>query len=501
MARMAVMFASLVVPAAVPASVEAQGARPSSSSLVGTFKWHACHRRYLCGSLLVPLDYAHPDTSGSIKLAVAERPAVTRPALADVFLNPGGPGVSGVDWVVGNPFPPSFDPFNVITWDPRGVGRSDPVECLNAAGVRADLASDPAPATAPEMAAALAWTRHFAASCVKNTSKSLLAHVSTLDTARDLDRLRAALGLAQLNYMGGSYGTYLGERYLELFPERVRAMVLDGVVDPALTFKAWAGGQVAGYRNAERTFFAWCRRSWECKLVLPRPQHEFDQLFTELAAGTPVWANEPASMGGKQLLTLGLVVNALWGLLAAPWAWPEAARGISDALTGDGSTLAGAALGTSSSFDNADAAIEAITCSDQPFPNSLSSFEELAAQLGGVEPNLGPANSWRGADCPFLPIKPTGMGGPVHVSRLSATVLVIGATGDPATPYGWAKAVAGQLGRHARLLTRSGPGHTSYPFSACVDNWMALYLRNLTLPPNGTVCSTDSSVFGWTGEV
>ncbi len=194
------MFASLVVPAALPAAVEAQRARPSSSSLVGTFKWHACHRRYLCGSLLVPLDYAHPDTSGSLKLAVVERPAVerpvTQPARADVFLNPGGPGVSGVDWVVGNPFPASFDPFNVITWDPRGVGRSDPVECLNAAGVRADLATDPSPATAPEMAAALAWTRHFGASCVKNTPKSVLAQVSTLDTARDMDRLRAALGLA-----------------------------------------------------------------------------------------------------------------------------------------------------------------------------------------------------------------------------------------------------------------------------------------------------------------
>ena len=162
------MFASLVVPAAVPASVEAQGPGPSSSSLVGTFKWHACHRRYLCGSLLVPLDYAHPGTSGSIKLAVVERPAVTRPALADVFLNPGGPGVWG-GLGRGQSLPSLLRPVQRHHMGPAGVGRSDPVECLNAAGVRADLASDPAPATAPEMAAALAWTRHFAASCVKNT--------------------------------------------------------------------------------------------------------------------------------------------------------------------------------------------------------------------------------------------------------------------------------------------------------------------------------------------
>jgi pimeloyl-ACP methyl ester carboxylesterase len=195
----------------------------------------------LCSELAVPIDYAQP-TDGNLNLALVERPATDAPVLGDIVINPGGPGGSGVHYLESQSFyfPAALtDHFNLVSFDPRGVGQSDPVACLGApALVHNVLNFDPDPVTAAQVSTRVSDQKAFARSCAEHTSMTLLENVGTAGTVRDLDRIRAALGQSKLNYLGLSYGTYLGERYDEEYPGHVRAMVLDGVIDPALSSTA-----------------------------------------------------------------------------------------------------------------------------------------------------------------------------------------------------------------------------------------------------------------------
>jgi len=460
-----------------------------------TLHWHACDKSYLCSQLSVPLDYAHPD-GAQIKLAVVERPASGAHPLGDVLMNPGGPGASGVQFIEGYDFPASLStPYNLISWDPRGVGQSEPVQCLTAVAERSMIASNPVPATPSQVAVAVAEAKQFDAACLKNTPMSLLENLSTTDTARDMDQLRAALGLSQLNYLGFSYGTYLGELYAEMYPSNVRAMVLDGVINPALSVTAFDEDQAAGFEADLNDFFAWCPTNKACKYLLPVPRHSLEELMT-LAESNQLDANLGPDMGGTQPLTPGLALTAVVGLLYSDQTWPDLASAIAFGAGGDGSELALDAYAfngmmPNGQFNNLDAANVAISCADRGFAPQLSYYETLAARLKGIASEFGAAEAWSDLNCAYWPVKAPDQASAVQISG-APTVLLIGSTGDPATPYEWAKEVASQLGSHARLLTRVGPGHTGYFYSVCVQHWVALYVANLELPPQRTTCPSSS---------
>jgi pimeloyl-ACP methyl ester carboxylesterase len=489
------LVAGLVV---VVFSVAGAAAIPASASSSGTshLSWHRCGSHFRCAGLPVPLDYADP-AAGHLSLAIIELPATGAHVIGDLVMNPGGPGGSGLEFLETTSFPPALRAsFNLVSFDPRGIGQSDPVTCEGPPGIRSLIALDPDPSTAAEISTVVQAAKAFDRSCTQHSSMTLLEHVGTRDTVRDLDRIRAALGQAKLDYMGFSYGTYIGELYAQMFPSHVRAMVLDGVVDPALSSTAEVGQQAKAFEVDLGDFLAWCPGNKSCARELPQgARAAYEQLFQGLAAGDRLVAQLKPEYGGTQEVTLGVAETALAGSLYSDQSWPYLASAIAQGLDGNGGLLAALAysfegLMPNGRFANLLAAGTAISCVDRPYPSTITTYEKLAARLAKVAPDFGAADAWSDLGCAYWPVRPEGNVGAIHAEG-SPSILVVGSTGDPATPYPWAQAVARQLD-HAELLTRRGPGHTAYSNSTCIDRWTDRYLETLALPPKNTVCASTT---------
>ncbi|HUB71067.1 MAG TPA: alpha/beta hydrolase [Acidimicrobiales bacterium] len=484
-----VVAGTIVVGAPLPAS----GASPVGGAALD---WHQCARTFRCGSLDVPIDYARPG-AGDLALALVELPATTAHVVGDLVMNPGGPGASGVQFLEMASFPSALRmSFNLVSFDPRGVGESDPVRCTGASGIRSLIALDPAPQTAAQVAVVVKAAKAFDQSCAEHSPSALLEHVGTLDTVRDLDRIRAALGQPKLNYLGFSYGTYLGELYAQDYPSHVRAMVLDGVFDPALSSSELLEQQAVGFESDLKDFFAWCPRDKTCSQELPAgAKTEYQRLFADIAHGDLVVADLPTQYGGTQVVTLGVATTAVLGSLYSDQTWPYLAGAIAQAMGGNGDGLAVLAYAQegmmpNGQFANLIAAGTATSCLDRSYPSGVTAYEELAQQLAKVAPDFGADAAWSDFACAYWPVPSEGRPQVIQ-ARGSPPILVVGSTGDPATPYAWAQAVTHQLAR-AELLTRSGPGHTAYFNSKCIENWVGSYLVTLRLPPAGTVCPSTS---------
>ena len=485
------------------------GPAPSVAPASSHLNWHNCdayHESFLCSELAVPIDYARP-SAGSLKLALIERPATDAPVLGDIVINPGGPGDSGVQYLESESFyfPAELtDHFNLVSFDPRGVGQSDPVACLGAAALVRDVLNfDPDPVTAAQVSTQVSGEKAFARSCAEHTSMALLENVGTADTVRDLDRIRAALGQSKLDYLGLGYGTYLGELYDEQYPGHVRAMVLDGVVDPALPSSAATEQRAQALQGELGDFFAWCdgnslgrlKATWPCRATLPQGTAEaYHQLMSRLADGYRPDDQLPPLDGVAQKVTLGVADLAVLALLPYPAAWQDLAQAVQQALAGYGGALVSAAYGGSGLTadgqlsSNYAAADTAIGCADGIYTSAATADEHLAARLAKTAPDFV-FEAWAGSGCAYWPVKAEQKPAPVHVTG-GRPVLLIGSTGDT-TPYSWAQAVARQLG-NARLLTRDGPGHTAYFNSTCVQTWTDDFFATLTLPPKATVCNSNN---------
>ncbi len=458
--------------------------------------WRPCDRRFRCATLEVPIDYSAP-SRGRLGLAVVELPSTSAHPVGDLVMNPGGPGGSGVSFLEQTPFPAGLrSEFNLVSFDPRGVGESDPVRCVGTAGIRRLIGLDPAPTTPSEVASVVAATKSFVAACAEHTPRLLLENMSSVATVEDMDRLRAALGEAKLNYLGFSYGTYLGELYAERYPTHLRAAVLDGVVDPALSTAEDDRQQGAGFETDLHDFFAWCPHDATCKGLLPGgAAAAYKTLLADLAGGRSIPAQLKPKYGGTVPLTLGVAETAIAGSLYSNQSWPDLAEGLAQALGGDGGLLAAIAysyegLQSNGRFQNQIAAGVATDCLDRPSPVGLSSYERLASELAKSEPDFGASEAWGSLPCAYWPVPPQGRPAPIHAPG-SPDILLVGSTGDPATPYPWAVAVSHQLD-HAELLTRDGPGHTAYFFSTCIDGYVDRYLVTLRMPPMHTTCPSTS---------
>ncbi|MFZ0059797.1 MAG: alpha/beta hydrolase [Acidimicrobiales bacterium] len=474
-------------------------ARVAGHATPATVNWATCrgHATFRCASIPVPIDYAKPSL-GTIDLAVVMLPSTGEHPLGDVFTNPGGPGGSGVDFLEQNAssFPASLRArFNVVSWDPRGVDRSDPVDCVNANGVRKLTQTDPQPSTPAEIALVVKETKAFVADCVAHTSRLLLENVGTRTTIEDLDRLRADLGQAKLDYLGFSYGTYIGEQYAEKYPTHIRAMVLDGALDPALSLTAGDRQQALGFELDLHAFFHWCDANASCHKLLPSgAQVSYDKLFAFFDAGGVISADFKPLYGGVQPVTLGVAELGVISTLYSDQAWPYLGQAIEQGLHRNGDLLAELAyqyegLQPNGTFTNEDEANVAINCVDSPSPRQLSFYERLAKQLAAVAPDFGASEAWGSLTCAYWPIPAQGTPGPIHAPG-TPKILVVGSTGDPATPYAWAKAIAAQLD-NAVLLTRTGTGHTGYFSSSCIRSYVDRYLETLATPAAHTVCPSD----------
>jgi pimeloyl-ACP methyl ester carboxylesterase len=446
--------------------------------------WSSCGTDEQCGTLQVPLDYAQP-TGPTIGLSVirhlAEEPAER---IGSLVIDPGGPGDSGVDDLPSELeilTPTLLDRFDIVELDPRGVDRSDPVSCpSSAADAAAPAPNDPVPQNATQQAALLASDRAYAGDCLTGSGAALLANVGTLDAAKDLEVLRQALGDPQLTYFGHSYGTELGAEYAELYPDRVRALLLDGAIDPALDLLDESAQQAVGFETVLDSFFTWCAGSSACRWRPTGDPTAALVAMTDAAGVTPLAAGDGRTANAQAFYT------GVLDTLYATSSWPALGQALAAASAGNGAPL----LALSASYEGhggsngADAQM-AITCADHPVPTDPASYPAAAAVAARAAPYFGPLFAWGALGCAVWPTAPSGTARAVSDPG-APPALVTGTQGDPATPYAWAEALTTQL--HGTLLTATGDNHVAYYYSSCVRSWDEAYLVDLTLPPAGTVC-------------
>lgn len=450
--------------------------------------WRACNERFECTSVRVPVDWAAPKGT-TVDLAVIRRKA-TGKRLGSLLLNPGGPGVSGVNWVRDSAS--AYDPalqssFDLIGWDPRGIGGSAQLKCLPNDQLDAYVSTDPTPDDATERAELVRSAREFVSGCRLRTG-DLFSHVDTLSTVKDMDVLREVLGDRTLSYFGASYGTFLGAWYAETFPWRAGRLVLDGAVDPSIDTKGYIDGQTMGFARAIQAYLTDCVKQQRCPLR--GTVDDARAQLGELIERSDAQALSTSSTGRP--LTEALLITGIVQGMYSQSLWPRLNEAITQAMQGDGTGLLTLAdlyyqRDSSGRYGEVLQSNGPIYCLDHPETRTIDQIAKDAADLGRRYPPLGEAMGWSAIGCVDWPVKPV-----LRPQRLTAKgaapILVVGSTGDPATPYEWSKSLAGQLAS-GRLLTREGFGHTGYGESECVNRAVDAYLVSGTLPAEGTVCT------------
>ncbi|MFT7840874.1 alpha/beta hydrolase [Saccharothrix sp. BKS2] len=449
------------------------------------------NRRNLeCARLEVPLDYAEPD-GRTIRVGLLRQTA-TGERIGSLLVNPGGPGGSGMTSAASLATTVRSSPlgerFDLVGFDPRGIGASEPrIRCLTDAerdAERLDVDVD----TSPEgIAQTEAENRQYAEKCARTSGEDLLANVGTRDVVRDLDVMRSALGDEKLTYLGYSYGTHIGAEYAQDFPGNVRALVLDGAVDPTQSQVESLIAQGAGFQKSFDAFAAWCARQADC--ALGSDPAGANRAFRDL---TLPLVQRPVPVGDRQLAYNDAITGAIQAMYSEEL-WTALNSGLTELRGGGGEVLM---LLADSYFDR-DAegrygsvtdAFTAINCVDKPAVTDRAVLDDLARRYKEAAPFLDDGQPAAAAldVCAFWPVPPTAEA-PEPVSGLPP-VLVVSTTGDPATPYDAGVSLARELG--GGLLTFEGNQHTVYlQGNGCVDTAGHEYLISLTLPAEGTRCS------------
>lgn len=455
-------------------------------------KWTDCGDAK-CADLTVPVDYTEPGGK-TIKLAIDKVPA-TGDKKGSLVVNPGGPGGSGVDYaaaaasgyVVSKDVRSSYD---VVGFDPRGVQRSAPITCYGDAQMDKYLGEDPTPDDAAEQQQAAKENRAFGDACVKKTG-NLIKHVSTVEVAKDMDVLRAALGDKKLNYLGKSYGTFIGSTYAGLFPKRVGRFVLDGVVPPDITGTQMGLGQAKGFEQATRSYVRDCVAQSNCPLG-----DNLDDGMARIRKFLKQVDAKPLKVTGQGNVTKLTEGWATMGIAEAMYdkgSWSTLTDAFQAAFNGSGDKLMALAdqyaeRDSNGSYSgNIMQVLNAVNCLDRGGSSDLASYRKDAKTFSKVAPTWGPMLAWGGLACGEWPVKATGK--PERITaKGSGPILVVGTTRDPATPYEWSQRLAKELD-NGHLLTYDGDGHTAYEMgSSCVDGVVDAYLVKGAVPAKGKAC-------------
>lgn len=490
-----------------------QGSAPLIAAASSGIVWSACGERLECAKVRVPLDWGHPG-GRKITLAVI-RHLASRPEerIGSLFFNPGGPGNSGVSFVRagGGDLLDAYGQgrFDVVSWDIRGSADvapdrpgpvSTPVRCFENAASQARFWDElSVPTTGSASRRYRRKTAAYARRCGE-LSGSLLRHLANADMARDLDYLRRNVGDRRLNYYGVSYGTFLGETYANMFPRRVRAMAIDGVVDPVPYTRGSEAAVADNTSDSDRVFQEFqslCQSAGPERCALAghgRVAARVETLLRRLRrAPMPAPSADPPGA-----LTYGDVLVELFAQLGHPDAWPQLARELNQAVDGDGSALATASRQFFRAFrasPNGDG-FSGIWCADSPARQGSRAWPKVIDRLTRASRTRGPVLGWWAwAPCASWPARSADpYTGPWNAST-KTPVLVMGIRFDPNTPFANARSVARRFG-NAVLLTQQGYGHGTYTDpSACVDAALGRYLVDLVTPPRGTICPSDRQPF------
>ncbi|MCX2928256.1 alpha/beta hydrolase [Streptomyces sp. NEAU-W12] len=473
---------------ACPAPSTAQGGGDKPEKLPDGTTWQ-------CGTVKVPLDYANPDGK-TIDLALIRAKAAPDPGekrIGSLLFNFGGPGGSGVSTlplIAGDDYRKLHQRYDLVSFDPRGVGNSAGVQCLDTKAMDAWLATDKTPDHAAEEKTHTLGTRAWARSC-ENNSGAVLEHVGTQQAARDLDLMRQVLGDAKLNYFGISYGTQLGGVYAHLFPKNVGRFVFDAVVDPTENILASGLGQAKGFQGALRNFLKDCAKHDSCFFEGKDPA----QGEKEIVALIERLDKRPLPTEFTRPLTQSLALNGIAAALYDKESWAILRAALAETQKGNGTALLvfsdmlnGRAF-EDGGYSNINAANTAVNCADYKDRFTADDVHRHLPEFREASGVFGDWMAWGLLQCTGWPVDG-------HAPTLDVTaddadpVLVIGNTGDPATPYEGAEKMADELGEGVGVhLTVDGEGHGTYAVNDCLTKLVDTYLLDGTVPKNGTTCS------------
>jgi pimeloyl-ACP methyl ester carboxylesterase len=451
-------------------------------------EWSDCGEAFQCATAQAPLSWDDPE-SEAIELSLKRRSA-TGEKVGSLLVNPGGPGGSGVDFVegavkmFGEPLKKSFD---VVGFDPRGVGGSTQVRCFDDARKDESLSKDFGTSD-EELAAAADELRAWGEACEENTGE-LLGHVDTQSAARDMDMLRSVLGDKKLHYLGYSYGTQLGAVYAGLFPERAGRLVLDGGIDTTLTADETSAGQAVGFENALRAYVKDCLAGDSCPLrgsVNDGMRQVRDILDTAY--------ERPYKTSSDREVTQTLAFYGVAVTLYDEQNWSVLTQALDEVVNqGTGDVLLYLAdyyndRNNDGSFrTNSSEAFRAVNCLDSRGSEDIETMREEAAKIERAAPTMGRFFGYGGLSCADWPYPVAEQEYDVH-AKGAPPVLVVGTTNDPATPYVWSEGLAKTLDSGV-LLTYEGEGHTAYGRSnECIGDTVESYLIDGKVPEDGKTC-------------
>lgn len=462
-----------------------------------TIYWEECGDGMLCGSVTVPADWAEPSGEPAT-IALVRKPA-TRDKIGSLLINPGGPGASGVDFVrdslsaaVDTPLRERYD---IIGFDPRGVGASTPVECFPDQSDKDEFLYAITPGergSAEWLAANRAAAAEYGEACATNSDIDL-TEVNTVSSARDMDIIRAALGDTTLNYLGYSYGTFLGATYAQLYPERAGRLVLDGAIDPSTSEAEVVRTQTLGFESAYNAYVEDCIAGSGC------PFRSVEQGRTQLAELLASVDRSPLGGGDGRALGADTLLTAIIYPLYSPDAWPQLSQMLASVFSGDArmalqfadlynGRTPSPAPGDSLYADNSSDAFMAYNCRDYPAaPSDDATLQAEAAKLAAAAPLFGPYMGYGGLGCADWPVTERADRIEIHAPGADP-ILVLGTTNDPATPYVWSEALAHQL-ESGVLVRYEGEGHTAYnKGNRCVNEAVHRFFLDSEVPSDGLVC-------------
>jgi len=381
-----------------------------------------------------------------------------------------------------------MDSFDIIGFDPRGVALSTPLDCLTDKEVDQFIAFDGTPDTEQELKESLQLSINLAKGC-DAVENNLIAHVGTQEAARDMDIIRELVGDEKLNFLGASYGTYLGGMYAELFPDKVGRLVLDGAVDPSLSGEEQSFDQAVGLDTALKRFVEDCPKHDDCPLT-QRGEGGVKEIrdFLDSLDSKPLKTEDP-----ERILTQAMGVYAVAGFLYSDEWWSYMRQSLATAFEGDGTDLLvivdlfNERKDDGTFATNATEAIYAINCFDEPSDATEEQVREFAKTWIKDAPVFGDYLAWGNLACSIWPVKDPN---PINkfVAQGAAPIVVVGTKYDPATPYKWAIGLSSQLSSSV-LLTYEGDGHTAYMRgSECIDKEIENYLVDGIVPAKNIVC-------------